>query len=98
MMKTRSASDRVHRLLLSLFREPGALRALNQAPEALFERYELSEGERVALRDGSFSALESIGVHPILRMHYQMARNPDMATHVSIRAFLPELEKEYSNG
>lgn len=97
-MTAQATPDRVHRLLLSLFREPGALETLHQDREALFTRYGLSEDERAALRDGTFSALADIGVHPILRMHYQMAMNPDMAQHVSIRGFLNELQKEPGHG
>lgn len=94
-MTAGSSPDRVHRLLLGLFREPGVLDALRADREALFDRYGLDPDERAALRDGSFSALSRIGVHPILRMHYQMAMNPDMAQHVSIRSFLDELEKSH---
>ena len=97
-MTAAATPDRVHRLLLSLFREADALTALHQGREALFDRYELDADERAALRDGSFSALCRIGVHPILRMHYQMAMNPDMAQHVSIRGFLTELEKGQGHG
>lgn len=97
-MTSGTSPERVHRLLLSLFREPGALDMLHQGPDALFDLYGLNTDERAALRDGSFSALARLGVHPILRMHYQMAMNPGMAKHVSIRGFLDELEKGQGNG
>lgn len=93
-----TSPDSVHRLLLSLFREPGVLEALHQNPDALFRQYGLSQNERAALREGSFSALSGIGVHPILRMHYQMAMNPGMAEHVSIKGFLSELKKDQGHG
>jgi hypothetical protein len=93
-----NSTNRVQQLLEKLFREPGMLETLHTNREALFERFKLDEGERAALRDGSFKALGQIGVHPILRMHYQMACNPQMADHVTIRDFLPALEREKHHG
>nr|BAH60861.1 small subunit of meta-cleavage enzyme [carbazole-degrading bacterium OC13S] len=86
------------RLIEGLFREPGLMEALQTEPEKVYEKYSLTDAEKEALRDGSFSALGNIGVHPVLRMHYQMVLNPDMANHVTIRDFLSRLEKEKRNG
>jgi hypothetical protein len=90
--------ERVNRLLARLFQEPDLLARLRTDRERVFEEARLSDEERAALRDGSFRALESIGVHPVLRMHYQMAVNPDLASHVTIRDFLPRLRGERRNG
>nr|BAJ61379.1 small subunit of meta-cleavage enzyme [carbazole-degrading bacterium OC6S] len=86
------------RLIEGLFREPGQMEALQSDPETVYDKYNLTEEEKAALRDGSFTALGNIGVHPVLRMHYQMVLNPDMANHVTIRDFLLRLEKEKRNG
>lgn len=91
-------SRAVNGLLARLFQEPALLQRLRADREAVFEEAGLSPAERAALRDGSFGALERIGVHPILRMHYQMAINPGLAEHVSIREFLPQLRKECRHG
>lgn len=90
--------NRANDLISRLFREPGLLDQLHSDKEALFKAWGLTEEERQALREGSFGALERIGVHPILRMHYQMAANPAIVEHVSIRAYLPAIEKEKRHG
>nr|BAH60855.1 small subunit of meta-cleavage enzyme [carbazole-degrading bacterium OC11S] len=86
------------RLIEGLFREPGLMEALQKDPETVYDDYGLTDAEKDALRDGSFTALGNIGVHPVLRMHYQMVLNPDMANHVTIRDFLTRLEEEKKNG
>jgi hypothetical protein len=88
----------VNRLLARLFQEPALLERLRQDSMAVFSEVGLSLEECTALREGSFAALERIGVHPTLRMHYQLAIRPEVGTHVSIREFLPELLKERRHG
>ena len=92
------SGERVNRLLARLFQEPELLARLRADRERVFEEERLSEQECAALRDGSFAALEGIGVHPVLRMHYQMAVNPDLGNHVTIRHFLPRLRAERRDG
>lgn len=93
-----AGSARVNRLLARLFQEPELLAQLRAGRERVFEEAGLSLQECAALRDGSFAALERIGVHPVLRMHYQMAVNPELANHVTIRDFLPRLRAERRRG
>jgi hypothetical protein len=88
----------VNRLLARLFQEPALLERLRQDSLAVFREAGLSPEECTALRDGSFGALERIGVHPTLRMHYQLAVRPEIGAHVSIREFLPELLRERRHG
>lgn len=88
----------VNALLARLFQEGDLLARVQQDRDAVFREAGLSDAERAALMDGSFAALESIGVHPTLRMHYQMAINPQIAEHVTVKAFLPVLEKERTHG
>jgi 2'-aminobiphenyl-2,3-diol 1,2-dioxygenase, small subunit len=92
---TRSA---VNTLLARLFQEPELLQRLRQDPNGVFSEAGFSAEECAALRDGSFGALDRIGVHPTLRMHYQMAIKPEIAEHVTIREFLPALLKERRHG
>jgi Aromatic-ring-opening dioxygenase LigAB, LigA subunit len=93
-----AARKRVNDLLARLFREPELLARLREDRERLFDEAGLDPEQRAALRDGSFGALQRIGVHPILRMHYQMAVNPALAGHVTIREFLPQLARERRDG
>lgn len=88
----------VNVLLARLFQEPDLLQRLRQDPDAVFSEAGLSDAERMALLEGSFDALERIGVHPVLRMHYQMATRPEIAWHVTIRDFLPALLQERRHG
>jgi len=93
-----AGARRVNRLLARLFQEPELLAQLRTDRERFLEEAGLSVQECAALRDGSFGALERIGVHPVLRMHYQMAVNPELANHVTIRDFLPRLREERWHG
>jgi hypothetical protein len=92
------AGHRANALLARLFQEPELLRRMQTDRDGLFAEAGLSPAERAALHEGSFTSLASIGVHPTLRMHYQMAANPGLAQHVTIREFLPRLLKERKNG
>jgi hypothetical protein len=77
----------VHRLIQNLFKEPGLLDRLKSAPDAVYDAYGLTATERAAFSDASPSALASIDVHPILQMHLMLARNPQMAEMISVKAY-----------
>jgi 2'-aminobiphenyl-2,3-diol 1,2-dioxygenase, small subunit len=96
-MNTPAASP-VNALLARLFQEPELLQELRANPDAVFAAARLTADECAALRDGSFGALARIGVHPTLRMHYQMAIKPEIAEHVTVRDFLPALQQERRHG
>jgi hypothetical protein len=95
---TTSSISRVDELLARLFQEPELLARLQRDPQGLFKEAGFSPEECAALADGSFGALDRIEVHPVLRMHYQMATKPEIAQHVTIRDFLPELLRERRHG
>jgi hypothetical protein len=88
----------VNGLIGRLFSEQGLLQRFHADREALFKEAGLSEQECAALREGSPVALERVGVHPILRMHYLMATHPELAENIGIRDFLPALKKERHGG
>lgn len=92
------APSSVNTLLARLFQEPELLQRLRTNPDAVFAAAHLTPDECAALRDGSFGALDRIGVHPTLRMHYQMAVKPEIANHVTVRDFLPALMRERRHG
>ena len=96
-MNTPAASP-VNALLARLFQEPELLQRLRTRPDTVFAAAGLKSAECEALRDGSFGALDRIGVHPTLRMHYQMAVKPEIAEHVTVRDFLPALMQERRHG
>lgn len=81
------ASYRVNRLIQSMCRSPEAIARLNRDPEKVFEEFGLTEGERRALREGTVEAMAGAGVHPILQMHWVMARNPEIMQQMSILAY-----------
>jgi len=85
------APYRVHRLIQSLFKVPGLLERLGTDAPSVFDEYGLAEDERAALSDGSPEALARLGVHPILQMHYMMARDPAMAAQITIRAYADQI-------
>jgi len=85
-------------LLARIFQEPELLARIQTEPQKVFAEAGLSEAERQGLADGSFAALDRIGVHPVLRMHYQMATNPEVGKHVTIRQYLPQILRERSHG
>lgn len=88
----------VNALLARLFQEPELLARMRREPLVVFREAGLNAEQCAALSEGSFAALERIGVHPTLRMHYQMASKPEIAEHVTIREFLPALLKERGHG
>jgi len=62
--------------------------------QAVLAEYGLTEAETAALLEASPPALASIGVHPVLQMHYLLFSNPEMAEHVTVRDYLPRLAGE----
>jgi 2'-aminobiphenyl-2,3-diol 1,2-dioxygenase, small subunit len=82
----------VHRLIQNLFKEPGLLERLVTAPDAVYDAYGLDDAERKAVSDASPPALAAIGVHPILQMHLMLARNPQMAELISVKAYASNQE------
>jgi len=84
----------VHRLIQNLTKVPGLLDRLITETQAVFDEYGLTDQERQALTEASPPALASIDVHPMLQLLYLIARNPGMATQVSIRDYHALFNKE----
>jgi Aromatic-ring-opening dioxygenase LigAB, LigA subunit len=49
-----------------------------EAPQAVLADYALDDSERAALVDGDVAALWTMGVHPLLMLHYARARRVPM--------------------
>ncbi|MGH7818449.1 MAG: subunit of meta cleavage enzyme [Candidatus Binatia bacterium] len=75
---------RVNRMIQSMCKRAETIARLNADPEAVFDEFGLEEAERQALREGSPAAMGRIGVHPILQMHWAMARRPEITRAMSI--------------
>ena len=63
---------------------------LKSEPDAVYDAYGLTVVERDAFSAASPSALASLDVHPILQMHLMLARNPQMAEMISVKAYTAE--------
>lgn len=63
---------------------------LKSEPDAVYNAYGLTAAERDAFSVASPSALASLDVHPILQMHLMLARNPQMAEMISVKAYTAE--------
>jgi 2'-aminobiphenyl-2,3-diol 1,2-dioxygenase, small subunit len=77
----------VNQLVQELFRQPGLLERFRTARPQVYDAYGLNAAERAALDDGSPAALSSVGVHPILQMHYLLAANPEVGKLITIDAY-----------
>ncbi|AWW74412.1 hypothetical protein CD351_08235 [Erythrobacter sp. KY5] len=65
---------------------------------AVFAEFGLSDQEIAALEDGSIEALEGVAVHPLLRMHWSMASQPEVAATMSVEEYLPRFKEGAANG
>jgi len=83
----------VHRLIQSLGRDAHLQQRFGADPAAVFAEFGLSDQEVGALKDGSIPALAGIGVHPILRMHWMMMTQPQVAAGMSVTEYLPRIEE-----
>ena len=72
-------------------RNPPLIEQLRVSPDEIAALYGLDQAQVAALLDGSPPALNGIGVHPVLQMHFLLATRPEMASHVSVREYLADL-------
>jgi Aromatic-ring-opening dioxygenase LigAB, LigA subunit len=78
-----------HRLIQALGRDGAVQQRFAADPGAVFAEFGLAPDEVAALEEGSIGALARIGVHPILRMHWLMMSQPQLAEHMSVAEYLP---------
>jgi 2'-aminobiphenyl-2,3-diol 1,2-dioxygenase small subunit len=77
----------VNRLVQELFRQPDLVKRFRERRAEVYEAYGLNAAERAALDAGTPPALASVGLHPILQMHYLLASNPDVAKLITVEAY-----------
>jgi 2'-aminobiphenyl-2,3-diol 1,2-dioxygenase small subunit len=77
----------VNRLVQELFRKPDLVERFRERRTEVYDAYGLDTAERAALDEGTPPALASIGVHPILQMHYLLACNPEVAKLITVDAY-----------
>jgi len=84
----------VHKMIQDLTHQPGLMERFQADRRGVLLDYGLTEAETAALTEATPPALASIGVHPVLQMHYLLFSNPDMASHVSMRDYLGQPAEE----
>ncbi len=64
----------VQKLMYQLNRDPAVRKRFDQDPESLFSEYELTDEEKLALRDPDIGLLYVMGVNGQILMHYAALR------------------------
>lgn len=88
----------VQRMIQALGRDPAVQQRFGADAAAVFAEFGLTPDEVSALKDGSIPALASIGVHPILRMHWLMISQPGVAAGMSVQEYLPKFNAAAGHG
>ena len=68
----------VQRLIHQLNTNAALTERFREAPQTVLADYALDDAERAALVDGDVAALWTMGVHPLLMLHYARARQVPM--------------------
>lgn len=79
---TQPGAYHLNRMLQSIPHDPEVAMGLLGDPEAVFERFGLTEDQRAAFRADDGDAIRALGVHPHLLMPWTMLTNEH------VRAFL----------
>jgi Aromatic-ring-opening dioxygenase LigAB, LigA subunit len=88
----------VHRLIQALGRDASVQQRFGADRAAVFEEFGVTPEEASALAEGSIAALARIGVHPILRMHWLLMSQPDLASQMSVAEYLPKFDAGAEGG
>jgi hypothetical protein len=74
-----------------LIMDPVLLERYRDKPNIVFAEFGITdEKAKMAMIEGGFDNILPLDIHPILAMHYQLVRNPEVASHMTIR-YYPEL-------
>lgn len=78
------AAYHLNKMLQDALRNRAMMGQLFSAPEPIFDEYGLSEKEKLVFRNPDRSALQSLGVHPVLAMVYMIPRDKKAAAQLTI--------------
>lgn len=92
MIAAADQTRRINLLVERLVHEPELRERYAREPSAVLAKAGIDASHEPALASGDMGALAQIGMHPILRMHYQMILKPQMAAHMTIRHYPDLLE------
>ena len=99
-----SVNERTHRLhpVNRLIRDLGKDEALRERlvsdRQSLYSDYGLGAQEIAGLEEGSISAQERVGVHPMYRMHWLMMSQPEAAGALSVKEYIDKARSGAGNG
>ncbi len=82
----------VQKLMYQLNRDPAVRKRFDQDPESLFCEYELTEEEKLALRDPDIGLLYVMGVNGQILMHYAALRGFEWNAYIEA---MREGERKY---
>jgi 2'-aminobiphenyl-2,3-diol 1,2-dioxygenase, small subunit len=88
----------VHRLIQALGHDAAVQQRFGSDRAGLFAEFGITPEDAAALQEGSIAALASIGVHPILRMHWLMMSQPGLVEQMSVAEYLPVFEAGAADG
>jgi hypothetical protein len=85
-------SHRLNLFVERIIANPNILARYRAEPDAVLGEFGIvDEKVKVALLEGGFENILPLQLHPILAMHYQLALNPEVASHMTIN-YYPELK------
>ncbi len=76
----------INKMLQSIPHDPAIAGDILNDPEAVFDRFALTETERAAFRADDPAAIRALGVHPHLLMAWTMLTNEQVRHFLSIDA------------
>lgn len=74
----------INRMLQSIPHDPTVAMGLLTGPEAIYDRFGLSEAERAAFRAGDAGAIRALGIHPHLMMSWTLLTNERVRNFLAI--------------
>jgi 5,10-methenyltetrahydromethanopterin hydrogenase len=84
-------SKRLNLFVERLIMDPVLQERYRAEPYAVLDQFGIEdEKTKAAMVEGEFENILPLRLHPILAMHYQLSRSPEVASHMTIR-YYPEL-------
>lgn len=74
----------LNRMIQDCLKNPPKMGRLMGGDPALFDEYQVSDGERAVLRQPTGAALRGLGIHPILAMIYMIPHDEPLRNKLTI--------------